>query len=313
LVQPHLPIFSQLQGRVDQGNISQHLTTITAPQQPISPGNTLTILPIAYIFSIYNRNNTAIMATTNPTQLFLLADHIKLSLLERSRALAMNLPASAQDNQIARSIDSLDAGISALEAADADPLIPAVDRDQVSQLRNQCGTLQREFRKGTAEVGKMNNNSLVADARAASKVPGKAVRFRDESPAEDPVSAANRAALFPYRDDPDDADVPDQSHLDNQQIHAYHQSVISEQDEHLDRLGRSIGRTRDLSIAIGDELDGQVELLEEVDQGVDRHQGQLDGATKRLNNVAKRARENWGMVTIVTLVLILVCLIIITK
>jgi syntaxin 8 len=254
------------------------------------------------------------MASSNPTQLFLLADHIKLSLLERSRAIAMNLPASAQDNQIARSLDSLDAGISSLEAADADPLIPAVDREQVTRLRQQCGTLQHEFQQGTAKVGKMNDEALVADARAASRVPGKAVRFRDnEAEVEDPVAAANRASLFPYRDDPDDQDVPDQSHLDNQQIHQYHQNVISEQDEHLDRLGRSIGRTRDLSIAIGDELDGQVELLGEVDEGVDRHQSQLDGATRRLNTVAKRARENWGVVTIVTLVLILVCLIIITK
>jgi syntaxin 8 len=54
-------------------------------------------------------------------------------------------------------------------------------------------------------------------------------------------------------------------------------------------------------------------LLDEVDERVDRHQGQLNGATKRLNSFAKKARENWGLTTIVILIIILVLLIVITK
>jgi syntaxin 8 len=81
----------------------------------------------------------------------------------------------------------------------------------------------------------------------------------------------------------------------------------------LDRLGASIGRQHELSIHIGDELDSQVMLLDEVDERVDRHQGQLDGATRRLNTFSKKARENWGLTTIVILIIILVLLIVITK
>jgi hypothetical protein len=58
---------------------------------------------------------TAIMAT-NPPQLFLLADHIKLSLLERQRALSLNLPSNSQDGQISRSLEQLRSGIESLES-----------------------------------------------------------------------------------------------------------------------------------------------------------------------------------------------------
>jgi syntaxin 8 len=51
----------------------------------------------------------------NPSQLFLLADHIKLSLLERQRAISLNLDPSAQDGTISRSLESMREGIEAAE------------------------------------------------------------------------------------------------------------------------------------------------------------------------------------------------------
>ena len=56
------------------------------------------------------------MATTNPPQLVLLVDHIKLSLLERHRAASLSIPHEAQDRQIARSLEQLREGIAALES-----------------------------------------------------------------------------------------------------------------------------------------------------------------------------------------------------
>lgn len=49
------------------------------------------------------------------SQLFLLADHIKLSLLERQRAISLKLEPNAQDGQISRSLNSLREGIEAAE------------------------------------------------------------------------------------------------------------------------------------------------------------------------------------------------------
>lgn len=54
------------------------------------------------------------MSTLN--QLYLLADHVKLSLLERQRALSLNLDADTQDGHISRSLDQFKDGLEALDA-----------------------------------------------------------------------------------------------------------------------------------------------------------------------------------------------------
>ena len=51
----------------------------------------------------------------NPSQVFLLADHIKLSLLERQRAISLNLEPNAQDGNISRSLESMREGVEAVE------------------------------------------------------------------------------------------------------------------------------------------------------------------------------------------------------
>jgi syntaxin 8 len=50
----------------------------------------------------------------NPNQYFLLADHIKLSLLERQRAISLNLEPTSQDGHISRSLETLREGIEAI-------------------------------------------------------------------------------------------------------------------------------------------------------------------------------------------------------
>jgi syntaxin 8 len=51
---------------------------------------------------------------SNPNQLFLLADHIKLSLLERQRAISLNLEPDSQDGHISRSLQSFHDGIDSI-------------------------------------------------------------------------------------------------------------------------------------------------------------------------------------------------------
>jgi len=164
-------------------------------------------------------------------------------------------------------------------------------------------------RPGVSSSSSFLKKSLRSDAAVSSP---KSVRF-SETPNVQAISDedASRAALFPYRDDP--SGPPDQSGLDNQQIHEYHSRVLAEQDEQLDRLGESITRQRDLSIQIGDELDSHVQMLEEVDVLVDRHQSRLDRARKALGKVARKANDNKQLTTIIILIIILVLLIIVLK
>ena len=64
---------------------------------------------------------------------------------------------------------------------------------------------------------------------------------------------------------------------------------------------------------MGDELDEQNDLLEDVEGGVDRHTTTLERARKRLGWVERKGRGNWSWVTIGILILILVLLIVVLK
>ncbi|RSL65492.1 hypothetical protein CEP53_003687 [Fusarium sp. AF-6] len=262
---------------------------------------------------------------SSANQLFLLSDHVKLSLLERQRAKNLNIDGDSQDGHISRSLDQFRDGLAALREEEQ-RLSEAGDATGASDLSESISTLQKQFDDLTtqfqgqpsstaaATVSHPNSEELAGDfAHAASTSPNsrksKTVRFTD-------TPSSPSAELFgPYRDDPSDsAGYQDQAAgMNNQQIHEYHNQILEQQDEQLDRLGESIGRQRELSMQIGDELDSHVAMLDEVEGVTDRHQSRLDRASRTLGKVARGASENKQMTTIVVLIIILVLLIAILK
>lgn len=297
-------------------SLPQSLSLVHGPYSPIA----LDRLNIRQDYS------TPIMAS-NPSQLFLLADHIKLSLLERTRASKLNIPSHTKDLQISRSIDTLRSGVAALKDEIAllelgtktdDPPSDTLQtlKDQSSSLSSQLQALDSQFQADpelgpSTTVATPNNRSLsLTFART------KSVRFSDAPPRDDEAELATRAKLFParYTDEPDAAfegeRAPNQAQLSNKQIHEYHTDVVERQDQDLERLGQSVGRQHELSLQIGDELEGQVRLLDEVDVVVDRSERGLRGAKNRLKGVAKKASDNIGFTTILILIVILVLLLV---
>ncbi|EME40946.1 hypothetical protein DOTSEDRAFT_74484 [Dothistroma septosporum NZE10] len=261
------------------------------------------------------------MSATTIKQLFLLADHLKLSLLERQRAISLNIEPTKQDASITRSLSQLRDGIDIL-AAQQDDLGTADDStSELSRIRKQYGDLYAQFH-GTAPPSVSTthpNDPALADdlAHAQSRFTrsqrNRNVRFRD-NPSDEEDDSANRAALFQdqqrYRDEPEAAN---QSNLDNVQIHTHHKQVLREQDEQLETLGQSIGRQRVLGEQMGMEIDDQNALLDDVERGVDRHSNTLSGAQKRLGHISRKAKDNWNWITITVLIIILVLLIIVLK
>ena len=78
------------------------------------------------------------METASVPNLYLLIDHLKLSLLERQRAISLNLDPNSNDGQISRSLDQLQSGISALESQSSqwdDPLHPSSDQQEYTILK----------------------------------------------------------------------------------------------------------------------------------------------------------------------------------
>ncbi|KAI0541455.1 v-SNARE [Xylaria digitata] len=278
----------------------------------------------------------------NPNQLFLLADHIKLSLLERQRAQSLDISGDSNDGHISRSLDQFKDGLEALEnelkrlqeAGDEDGALDI--SDSLPGLQKQYGDLTSQFHgfsspSTTDTLTHANDPSLNPDFEHATRKPSasnsslrpknartvsKTVRFSD-NPSNDATSPDLEAQLFGsrYRDNPDDTmGYRDETNdMNNVQIHQYHQRVLEEQDEQLDRLGASIARQRELSIQIGDELDDQVAMLDDVDTAVDRHQGRLDRAKRQVNRISRAAGESKQMIAIIVLIIILVLLIAILK
>ncbi|KAK4111115.1 hypothetical protein N656DRAFT_712511 [Canariomyces notabilis] len=180
---------------------------------------------------------------SNPNALLLLADHIKLSLLEQQRAKTLNLSRDSQDGHISRSLDQFREGLEALEKEQR-RLQEAGDESKAAALSATLSSLQKQYSDLTSQfhgfssaatsstLTSPNDPSLAADfAHAQSSTsastsnppattattttttapaPKKAVRF--SSPSTDlesqsqRQSSPSRSALFPYRDDPDTDD-----------------------------------------------------------------------------------------------------------
>jgi syntaxin 8 len=68
--------------------------------------------------------------------------------------------------------------------------------------------------------------------------------------------------------------------------------IATEQDTHLEHLSHSINRQHHISLQINDELDVHTGLLEELDTDLDTTHSRLSGARRRLDRVAKGAKEN---------------------
>lgn len=192
--------------------------------------------------------------------------------------------------------------------------------DSITTLQKQLDDLTSQFQgftnpSTTATLTHPNSSALDEDfAHAASTSPSserrsKTVRFSD-------TPSSPSAELFGrYRDDPEDNTgyQNESADMSNQQLHQYHSRVLEQQDEQLDRLGESIGRQRELSMQIGDELDSHVAMLDEVEGVTDRQQSRLDRASKTLGKIARGANENKQMTTILVLIIILVLLIAVLK
>ncbi|KAH0605509.1 uncharacterized protein H6S33_004731 [Morchella sextelata] len=244
------------------------------------------------------------MASTTADRLTLLQDHIRQTLHSRART-----PES--DADIARSLSTLHAGIEQLEKeqqqleehGDSTSQVLREREDILIRLRTQHDDLHSLFTHPPSSP-----SSPAPTPTATPTHPAATLR---RSPSAD---TAAREALMGPRETPSALRKTVRfSDLDNTQVLQLHQRVMEEQDEDLDRLSVSIRNQRELSIQIGDELEGHVQLLDGVDELVERHTERLGGARRGLGVVERGVRENGSLVVIVVLIVVLVVLIAVLK
>lgn len=227
-------------------------------------------------------------------RLRLLAEQLKISIQERNRLLSLNVVPSLEDeDEIQHSMKTLSQGISSLDGNGTEYKSDAV-QDEIMFLKV-------EYR----ELRKLNGNMPSEDEFAPAVVNKRqhSVPYRDE-----PVDA--REALLPerLRKSVRFTDSLIESDSSNGELLQMQSQIMREQDNSLDALSESIGRQRELSMQIGDELDEHGELLDDVTTRVDRTQDRLNSARDRLTVVSRKAREHSHLLTIVILIIVLVFL-----
>lgn len=88
--------------------------------------------------------------------------------------------------------------------------------------------------------------------------------------------------------------------------------VMNEQDEDLERLGKSMGTIKEIAININGELEDQEQLLIKLDTEVDESASKLKTATNKITTLTKKVGDPWciGICIVVLIVMFIVVLVV---
>ncbi|KAI1766880.1 v-SNARE [Hypoxylon sp. FL1150] len=271
---------------------------------------------------------------SNPNQLYLLADHIKLSLLERQRAQSLNLDAGSKDGHISRSLDQFRDGLATIqkekarleEAGDEDGALTIEDalpglQKQYDDLTSQFHgfsspttestlthpndpTLSTDFKHATTSptgAGAAQSSSSTSNLRpkGGARTASKTVRFTD-NPAAGPAAVGKKD---------DDADLEAQlfggrgRYRDNPDDdgEGYRDAAGDMTNTQIHAYHQEILDQQDAQLdALGASIARQRELSMQIGDELDEHVAMLDdvdGAVDRHQGRLDRARRHVGKIS----------------
>ncbi|OTB01603.1 hypothetical protein M426DRAFT_25499 [Hypoxylon sp. CI-4A] len=271
---------------------------------------------------------------SNPNQLYLLADHIKLSLLERQRAQSLNLDGDSKDGHISRSLDQFRDGLEVLEkeqkrleeAGDEDGAL-TID-DALPGLKKQYKDLQSQFHgfsspSSASTLTRPNDPTLDPDFKHATttsptNTPGapatsstsnlrpkgartvsKTVRFTDNptspSATADPDLEAQLFGGRRYRDNPGD----DSNNSNNGM--GYRDEADGMTNTQIHAYHQQILNQQDEQLdALGASIARQRELSMQIGDELDEHVAMLDdvdASVDRHQGRLDRAKRQVGRIS----------------
>ena len=94
--------------------------------------------------------------------------------------------------------------------------------------------------------------------------------------------------------------------LDNQGLFSQQSQIVRQQDDQLDALSETIGRHKQIALAIDDEVTEQDALLQGLDAHVDRTGAKLRNTTRRVQRTTRKASTKclWLIICVLFLGLI---------
>ncbi|KAL5521073.1 hypothetical protein ACEPAG_8995 [Sanghuangporus baumii] len=238
-------------------------------------------------------------------------------LLERQRLQSLNQGApAASTQQITRNLVQLRVGILALEAQvqSSNGNGNGTGNGDGKAEKEASGLLRNQFSRMRDMLGGDAGNveplpPVVRESPNLPRTPDPASSSASSTPTPPPLPQKDQRYV-PYSDEPPpspDRDVAPAEVLEQQRL------LMEEQDEHLDHLSRSVGRQRDISLQINDELNVHNGLLSELEEEVDETHGRLGNARRRLERFGRGVKGNLSTYMIAALIFVLLILIIIFK
>ena len=229
-------------------------------------------------------------------RLRLLAEQLRVSILERNRLVLLGVEPSQDDEEEMRhSLQTLKNGI--------EHLVSDGNGHRSAALQQEADLLGREYKELSRLFSHEEDGlDLESQPSPARSLDDMAAPYRD-----DPDEA--RAQLLPHRKSVRFSENLVDDDTSNHELMSLQQQQMQEQDESLEVLSRSLGRQRELSIQIGDELDEQRDLLDDMDTSVTRSQDRLDRARNRLTAFSRKAKANSHLSIIIGLLVVLIILI----
>jgi syntaxin 8 len=241
------------------------------------------------------------------TRLRLLAEQLRLSIVERQRLIESGIETLPDDDEeMHQSLATLQRGIAKLSGNGSSYLTDA-QQDELADLRAEYKKLRVLLPQADADL----HEPFYDDERSRRTPPSIPYKDEPEDLAARRSLLGTAATSLAARKSVRFSENSAEDRSGNDELLQRQSQVMAQQDLSLDVLSESISRQRELSIQIGDELDVQNGLLDEVDGMVDRSTNRLDSAARRLKSFTTSARENSRLTLIFLLILILFLLLVI--
>eukprot|EP00798_Chlamydomonas_sp_ICE-L_P020265 gene20265-27019_t len=203
-----------------------------------------------------------------------------VQLIQERNSQHLNTPEGSRRTAVARRkigtlgtmIEKLLKSLDSSEGPDMSELEINRRRDLLYELRNRREQMQHSIKR---DNGQQNRDALLSGA-SASRGPA----METEQTAE----------------------------LDSQGLLQMQKHAMNQQDQALEKMEKTVTSTKHIALAIGEEVDLQTRLLDDLDEDVDVTNHRMRAATKRVKNMIKDTSHWKGgcmiFVLIVTLVMV---------
>ena len=92
------------------------------------------------------------------------------------------------------------------------------------------------------------------------------------------------------------AEKPNREGMDSGALLAYQEEQIQRQDDQILQIEEDVKRVKNVALAFDPVLQEQSRLLDDLEQGVDKNNAQLNGAIGKTRRVEQQAKKQTGLI-----------------